>query len=399
MLKNKHILIGITGGIAAYKIAYLIRLLVKQGAQVKVIMTETAKKFITPLTLSALSKNPVYSDFFEEKTGQWYSHIDLGLWADVYLIAPATANTIAKMAYGIADNLLLTTYLSARCPVFFAPAMDLDMYQHPAVQRAIRVLKKRGNYFIEPQEGELASGLVGKGRLREPEEIIKILEEFFTTSEDFKNKKILVTAGPTYEHIDPVRFIGNHSTGTMGIAIAEEFARRGAQVALVLGPVRQDIDNPHITTYRVVSAEEMNKKVLEIFPNIDIAVLAAAVADYTPVFKSDTKIKKQDSDLIIKLKRTPDIAQNIGKIKKQGQIIVGFALETDNELNNAIEKMKKKNFDFIVLNSLRDKGAGFGYTTNKITILYPDGTQKPFPTKDKKEVAKDIVDEVKKVMN
>ncbi len=399
MIKGKKILIGITGGIAAYKIATLTRLFVKAGAEVKIIMTPFAQKFITPLTLATLSKNPVYTDFFDEKTGQWHSHVDLALWADLFLIAPATANTIAKMAYGIADNYLLTVYLSSRSPVFVAPAMDRDMYKHPATQRAIRVLKKRGHHIIEPQEGELASGLTGKGRMEEPEKIFDIIENFFTSSEDFAGKKVLITAGPTYEHIDPVRFIGNHSSGKMGYAIAAEFANRGAEVWLVYGPTFLNADNPAITIYRVTSADEMNEKVLELFPKADIAVFAAAVADYKPAKTVQTKIKKSDDKLILELVKNPDIAQNTAKIKKPGQITVGFALETDNEEFNAVEKLKKKKFDFIVLNSLKDKNAGFGYDTNKITIIFPDGRKKPFPLKDKTLVAKDIVDEIKNLVS
>ncbi len=398
MLNGKKILLGITGGIAAYKSAFLIRLFVKEGAEVKVIMTDFAREFISPLTLSTLSKNPVYTGFFNKNTGQWHNHVDLALWSDIFLVAPATANIIAKMAYGIADNYLLTVYLSNKSPVFIAPAMDRDMFSHPATIRAIRVLKKRGHHIIEPSEGELASGLYGKGRMQEPEKILDIIRNFFKTKNDFKDKNVLITAGPTYEHFDPVRFIGNHSSGKMGYALAEEFANRGATVHLVSGPVNITLDNPSVHIYRVISAKQMYDKVIELYPKCDIAILSAAVADYTPVTVANKKIKKNEEKIIIELKKTPDIAAAIGKIKRNNQINVGFALETDNEKQNALKKLKEKNFDFIVLNSLNDKQAGFGYDTNKITIIFPNGQEIPFPLKEKKEVAKDIADQIKKLL-
>lgn len=394
MLK-KNILVGLSGGIAAYKTATLVRLFIKEACNVKVVMTPMAKKFITPLTLATLSKNPIYTEFFDPENGQWNSHVDLGLWADAYVIAPATANTIAKMALGIADNLLLTTYLSARCPVFFAPTMDVDMYNHPTTQQNIQILKNRGNICIEPNYGELASGLEGKGRMAEPEMILTVVKDFFTEQKDFLNRKVLITAGPTYEFIDPVRFIGNMSTGKMGIAIAQEFAKRGAEVFLILGPTNIDVTTQNIKVEKVVSAQQMFEAAMSLFPQCDIAVLAAAVADYTPVEFSSTKIKKDSDELIIKLKKNPDIALNLGKIKKDNQILVGFALETDEEIKNATEKLYKKNFDFIVLNSLKDTGAGFGYDTNKVTILDKFGNIDNYELKSKKQVAVDIVNKVK----
>ncbi len=399
MLKDKKILLGISGGIAAYKSVYLLRELVKRGAQVKVIMTPMATDFVGKLTFSTLSRNPVYSDFFDKNTGEWISHVELGLWADAFVIAPATANTIAKMAHAIADNLLLTTYLSARCPVFVAPTMDLDMYCHPSVKENVDKLAAMGVNIIEPGEGELASGLYGKGRMAEPEEIVAALEKFFRTSQDFLGKKVLVTAGPTYELIDPVRFIGNSSSGKMGYAIAEEFARRGAKVFLVSGPTSLTINQPGVEVINVVSARDMFQKAQEIFPEVDVAVLAAAVADYRPQTTAQTKIKKSDDELVIRLVKNPDIAASLGKIKKPGQILVGFALETDNELKNAQEKLRRKNFDFIVLNSLKDKGAGFGTDTNKVNFVYPDGKVKDFPLKTKKQVAEDIANAVKDLLN
>ncbi len=399
MIKDKKILLGVSGGIAAYKSVYLLRELVKRGAQVKVVMTPMATEFVGKLTFATLSRNPVYSDFFDKKTGEWISHVELGLWADAFVIAPATANTIAKMAHAIADNLLLTTYLSARCPVFVAPTMDLDMYCHPSVKENIDKLASMGINIIEPGEGELASGLYGKGRMAEPTEIVAALEKFFRASQDFAGEKILVTAGPTYELIDPVRFIGNFSSGKMGYAIAEEFARRGAKVFLVSGPTSLTINHPGVEVIDVISARDMFQKAREIFPEVDVAVLAAAVADYRPQTMAQTKIKKSDDEMIIRLVKNPDIAANLGKIKKPGQILVGFALETDNEFRNATEKLRKKNFDFIVLNSLKDKGAGFGTDTNKVYFVYPDGKVDEFPLKSKKEVASDIADAVRLLIN
>lgn len=389
MLQGKHILIGITGSIAAYKAATLTRLCIKQGATVKIVMTPLAKEFITPVTMATLSKNTVLSEFFHHDDGSWNNHVELGLWADVFVIAPCTANTLAKMAHGIADNLLLTSYLSVRCPVVLAPAMDMDMFAHKATQRNIQILKNDGVSFIEPTRGELASGLDGKGRMAEPESIVQWLEEFFAHKDSLK-KKILITAGPTYESIDPVRFIGNHSTGKMGFAIAEEAAQRGAEVILITGPVQLKTFHPNIMRIDVQSAQEMFESALENFPSCNGAILSAAVADFTPVTKYNVKIKEKQS-LTIELKPNPDIAQALGSIKKENQILAGFALETNNELEHAKGKLKKKNFDFIVLNSLADKGAGFGYDTNKVTIIQKNGTKKDFSLKSKKEVASDIL--------
>ena len=391
MLRDKKILLGVTGSIAAYKSAVLTRLLVKAGAVVKVVMTPAAADFITPLTLSTLSKNPVLTEFVKDNTGQWNNHVELGLWADAMVIAPASANTLGKMANGLCDNLLLAVYLSARCPVFFAPAMDLDMLQHPATQNNIQKLKSYSNILIDAAFGELASGLVGNGRMAEPEEIVAALENHFASEQKLSGKKVLVTAGPTYEAIDPVRFIGNHSTGKMGFSIAEEFARQGAIVNLVTGPTQQHINHPHVNVIPVTSAEQMYTSCASLFPSTDIAVLAAAVADYRPVEVAAQKIKKNDANLTIELTKTHDIAASLGKLKHNGQVMVGFALETENEQANAQTKLEKKNFDLIVLNSLNDKGAGFGHDTNKITILDREQRVKSFELKNKKEVAKDIV--------
>ncbi len=398
MLKGKKILLGVTGGIAAYKSVYLLRELKKQGAEVKVVMTPMAKEFVGKLTFATLSGYPVEEEFFDRQTGQWFSHVELGLWADVFLIAPATANTIAKMAHGLADNLLLTTYLSARCPVIIAPAMDVDMYNHAATQQNLSVLKQRGNIVLEPNEGELASGLVGRGRMQEPEQIVEFLERFFAKSQSLKGLKALVTAGPTYELIDPVRFIGNFSSGKMGYAIAEELAMRGAKVFLISGPTHLSIAHPNIELIKVVSAREMHRKALDIFPSVKIAVLAAAVADYRPAEVASQKIKKSGDELVIRLVKNPDIARDLGKLKSTGQILVGFALETDNELQNAVEKLKSKNFDFIVLNSLKDEGAGFGTDTNKVKFIFSNGQIKDFPLKTKKYVAKDIIDQIQDLL-
>ncbi|MCQ2605603.1 MAG: bifunctional phosphopantothenoylcysteine decarboxylase/phosphopantothenate--cysteine ligase CoaBC [Bacteroidales bacterium] len=389
MLQGKHIIIGITGSIAAYKTALLTRLLIKQGATVKIVMTPLAKEFITPVTLATLSKNTVLYDFFHHVDGTCNSHVDLGIWADVFVIAPCTANTLAKMANGIADNLLLTTYLSVRCPVVVAPAMDMDMFAHKATQRNITTLKNDGVSFIEPTSGELASGLDGKGRMAEPETIAQWLSDFFETKESLK-KKILITAGPTYEAIDPVRFIGNYSTGKMGFAIAEEAANRGAQVTLIAGPVQLKTTHPNITRIDVKSAQEMHDVAVKLFPEMDAGILSAAVADFTPETKYDIKIKEKQS-LTIHLKPNPDIAQKLGSIKTNKQILAGFALETNDEMAHAMGKLERKNFDFIVLNSLADKGAGFGYDTNKVTIIQRNGEKKDFELKSKKEVAKDII--------
>ena len=393
-MQGKHILIGVTGGIAAYKTAYLIRDLVKRGAEVKVIMTEKAKAFITPLTLATLSKNPILVDFFDPTNGAWNSHVSLGLWADAYIIAPATANTIAKMAHGIADNLLTTAYLSARCPIFVAPAMDLDMYAHPTTQENISYLKGKGVNIIDAGSGFLASGLEGKGRMAEPEEISNFVADYFAASKDLAGKKVLITAGPTYEKIDPVRFIGNHSTGKMGYALAEECAARGAKVSLVSGPVQIKAKHANIQTISVTSAEEMYNAANEEFDSADICILCAAVADFKPETQADQKIKREKDDLVIRLKPTQDIAASLGAKKREDQIMVGFALETNNEAENAQGKLVRKNLDFIVLNSLKDANACFGYDTNKITIIEKDGTTKAFELKSKTEVAKDIIDNI-----
>ncbi|CAN5349490.1 bifunctional phosphopantothenoylcysteine decarboxylase/phosphopantothenate--cysteine ligase CoaBC [soil metagenome] len=394
MLPGKKILLGITGSIAAYKAAHLIRLFIKESAEVRVIMTRDAQQFITPLTLSTLSKNPVLAEFQKSDTGEWNNHVELGLWADVMIIAPASANTIAKMATGLCDNLLMATYLSARCPVFFAPAMDLDMLQHPATQKNISSLLSFGNNLINPGFGELASGLVGSGRMAEPETILSQTINFLITGKKLAGKKALVTAGPTYEAIDPVRFIGNHSTGKMGFAIAEELASQGAEVNLVTGPTSQHTSQHGITVHSVTSAEEMFNACARLFPSSDITVLSAAVADYKPVTVADQKIKKTDRNLTLELKKTHDIAADLGKQKKNGQIIVGFALETENEKANAEKKLLAKNFDLIVLNSLNTKGAGFGHDTNKVEIISQKNGAKEFSLKNKKEVAKDIVDAI-----
>lgn len=394
MLKGKHIILGVTGSIAAYKAATLTRLLVKEGASVKVVMTPLAKEFITPLTMATLSKSPIMVDFYNPENGDWNSHVDLGLWADLYLIAPASANTIGKMAGGIADNLLLTTYLSAKCPVMVAPAMDLDMYKHPATQRNLKVLQSFGNIIIEPESGELASGLIGKGRMEEPEKIVAFITDYFARQADFKGKKVVVTAGPTYEKIDPVRFIGNYSSGKMGLAIAEEFAGRGAEVVLVCGPVNLKTNHPAIRRVDVESAAQMYEVTSKEFVNSDVAVLSAAVADFTPKAKADHKIKRGKDDLLLELLPTNDIAAELGRIKTASQLLVGFALETNDEEVNALSKMQRKNLDMIVLNSLNDKGAGFSVDTNKVTILDKAGDKTVYELKTKVEVAKDIVDQI-----
>ena len=394
MLKDKHIIVGVTGSIAAYKAAALVRLLVKEGAEVKVVMTDLAKQFITPLTLATLSKHPVMVEFYNPENGDWHSHVDMGIWADLYLIAPATANTIGKMAHGIADNLLLTTYLSAKCPVMVAPAMDLDMYSHPATQHNLAILKGYGNLIVEPEEGELASGLVGKGRMAEPEAIVAFIRHYFGQPEDFKGKRVLLTAGPTYEKIDPVRFIGNYSSGKMGLAIAEEFAGRGAEVVLVCGPVNLKTSHPAIRRVDVESAAQMYEVTSKEFVNSDVAVLSAAVADFTPKEKADHKIKRGKDDLLLELLPTKDIAAELGRIKTASQLLVGFALETNDEEMNALSKMQRKNLDMIVLNSLNDKGAGFSVDTNKVTILDKAGDKTVYELKTKVEVAKDIVDQI-----
>lgn len=399
MLKGKHILIGITGSIAAYKTATLVRYLVKEGAEVKIIMTEMAKEFITPLTMATLSKNPILVDFYNPENGDWNSHISLGMWAHLYIIAPASANTMAKMVTGIADNLLLTSFLSARCPVMIAPAMDVDMYEHIATQTNISTLKKRGVIVIAPSSGELASGLEGKGRMEEPEIIVESIKDFFLKTKTEKSsgklagKKVVITAGPTVEQIDPVRYISNYSTGKMGYAIANEFASRGAQVTIISGPVGAIETASTINIIKVKSAQQMQEATLKEYNNqIDIVVLAAAVSDYTPLLESDIKLKRKGDNLKLSLKPTADIAASIGEIKKRGVFHLGFALETNNETENACKKLKSKNLDAIVLNSLQDKGAGFAVDTNKVTIIDSKNNNYPFPLKSKKEVASDIVD-------
>jgi phosphopantothenoylcysteine decarboxylase / phosphopantothenate---cysteine ligase len=394
-LKNKKILLGVSGSIAAYKSALLTRLLVKEGAEVKVIMTSAAKDFITPLTLSTLSKNPVLSSFTSGQNGEWNNHVELGLWADAFIIAPASANTLAKCANGIADNLLIATYLSAKCAVFFAPAMDLDMYVHPSTVDNIKKLKSYGNEIINAEFGELASGLVGEGRLAEPEQIVHQLIRHFSKKQQFIGKKVLITAGPTQEPIDPVRFISNHSSGKMGFAIAEAFEMAGAEVTIVSGPV--SIPSPvGVKVEKVQSAQQMFEVTKKYFSESDIVILAAAVADYTPLYVADKKIKKKEDVFNIEMTKTTDIAATLGKDKKDGQIIVGFALETDNEFENAKGKLERKNFDFVVLNSLQDNGAGFRYDTNKIKIINRAGNVYDFDLKTKKEVAQDILDTIVK---
>lgn len=396
MLKGKHIILGISGGIAAYKSAILARLLIKAGAEVQVVITPNGKEFITPVTLSALTGKPVISEFFTANTGEWHSHVDLGLWADAMVIAPATASTIGKMANGIADNMLITTYLSAKAPVFIAPAMDLDMMKHPSTQRNIELLKSYGNHIIEPTEGELASHLVGKGRMEEPENIVKVLENFFAENQSLCGKHVMITAGPTYERIDPVRYIGNFSSGKMGYAIAEEAASRGARVTLISGPVALKAKHPSIEVIDVESARQMYDACLENFNSVDIAIMAAAVADYRPTFYLDKKIKREKTELeTLELTMNPDIAAALGKIKRQGQVLVGFALETDDAAANAAHKLQKKNLDMIVVNSLADDGAGFQTDTNKISMQFADGRDaKSFALKSKTAVAKDILDNI-----
>lgn len=391
-LSGKKILLGITGSIAAYKSAFLTRLLIKAGAEVQVVMTPAATGFITPLTLATLSKKDVFTSVNAEDS--WNNHVEMGLWADAMLVAPATATTLSKMAHGICDSIIVATYLSAKCPVFFAPAMDLDMWKHPATLDNVKRLQSFGNKLIPVGHGELASGLNGDGRMAEPEDIVQTLSNYFAKAQSLKGKTALVTAGPTYESLDPVRFIGNHSSGKMGIAIAEELANKGASVTLVLGPSKEIVENEHITVVRIRSAQEMYEACAKIFPETDISVLAAAVADYRPKTISTKKIKKSGNDLSIELERTTDIAATLGKTKKKGQLLIGFALETNNELENAKGKLERKNFDFIVLNSLKDKGAGFQHNTNKITIVGQNNKIKEFELKTKTEVAVDIVEEI-----
>ena len=397
MLKGKNIVLGVTGSIAAYKAAVLVRLLVKEGASVQVVMTPSGKEFITPLTLSTLSGRPVLSEFFHSESGAWNSHVELGMWADAMIVAPATASTLGKMANGIADNLLVTTYLSMKAPVFIAPAMDLDMYAHPSTQRNIDVLRGYGNHIIEPAAGELASHLCGKGRMEEPQAIVEYLKDFFFASSDLAGKRVLVTAGPTYEKIDPVRFIGNYSSGKMGFAVAEECAARGAEVVLVAGPVSLECNNARITRIDVESASEMYDAAMSEFPSCDAAVLSAAVADYRPSQCAAVKMKRTADDMCIELTPNHDIAASLGAVKSDRQRLVGFALETDNAEEHARRKLEKKNLDFIVLNSLEDKGAGFACDTNKVTIIDREKKEE-YPLKSKKDVAKDIVARLSKLL-
>src|SRR5688572_15293486 len=392
MIKGKKILLGITGSIAAYKAIYLVRLLVTSGAEVKVVMSPSAKDFVSTLTLSTLSHNPVLIDLFDERS--WANHVMLGRWADLMLIAPLSCNTLSKMAHGQCDNLLLATYLSAPCPVVVAPAMDEDMWHHPSTKQNLQGLQSFGNTVIPVDNGELASGLYGEGRMAEPEAIIRFLDDNFFLTKPLLNKKVLVTAGPTYEAIDPVRFIGNHSSGKMGIAIAKELSRRGADVSLVLVPTSIDVSANGMRLVRVNSAEEMYNACHEIFEKTDLAIMSAAVADYTPVKKATQKIKKVENNLSLELTKTKDILKSLGTIKTKNQVLVGFALETVNEKEYALQKLSDKNADMIVLNSLNDSGAGFGHDTNKITIFQREGRELQFETKSKDEVAKDIVDTI-----
>jgi phosphopantothenoylcysteine decarboxylase/phosphopantothenate--cysteine ligase len=392
MFKGKKILLAVTGSIAAYKAPLIVRLLVKAGAEVKVVMTPAAKDFVTPLTLSTVSKNPVISDLFSEDS--WSNHVMLGRWADLMLVAPLSCNTLAKMSVGLCDNMMLATYLSATCPVIVAPAMDEDMWKHPATIENLSKIQVRGNYIIPVDYGELASGLTGEGRMAEPESIISYLSDNFFLKQDLEGKKVLVTAGPTHEPLDPVRYISNHSSGKMGIAISEEFARRGASVQLVLGPTSSVVTNKAVNVQKVETAEEMYQACIKEFEKSDIAVMSAAVADYTPVNKADQKIKKNTETFSLELSKTRDILKTLGEKKYNGQLLVGFALETNNEKENAIGKLKSKNADLIVLNSMKDEGAGFGYDTNKITIFEKDGNEIQFDRKPKQQVAKDIVDRI-----
>ena len=398
ILSGKHIILGITAGIAAYKSPLLVRLLKKAGADVRVVMTPAAKDFVTPLTLSTLSNNPVLVNFTsDDDNSLWNNHVELGIWADMLIIAPATANTLSKMVNGSSDNLLIATYLSAKCPVYFAPAMDLDMYKHPSTQKAFKKLQSYGNILIPSTHGELASGLVGKGRMSEPIEILNTIEKHTLNNLPLYGKKILITAGPTYERIDPVRFIGNYSTGKMGIELANSAARKGASVFLICGPTNFEPKESGVQTIKVSTAEEMYNSVHQYFNKIDVAILSAAVADYKPVNKYLSKIKKSSGPLNLKLEETRDILASLGKLKNK-QFLIGFALETNNEIENAKLKIKSKNLDFIVMNSLNDKGAGFGNTTNKITIIDKDFNQITFPLKNKEDVADDIINElIKKI--
>jgi phosphopantothenoylcysteine decarboxylase / phosphopantothenate---cysteine ligase len=399
MLQGKKIVIGITGSIAAFKVPALIRLFKKEGAEVKVIMTRAAADFVTPLTLSTLSGNPVIIEPFNPVDGSWNSHVELGRWADLYVLAPVSANTLAKMAHGVADNFFLTAYLSAKCPVFFAPAMDLDMFRHPATQKNIEILQSYGHKLIDPAVGELASGLCGAGRMEEPENIFNLVEEYFTEKKSpLTGKNVLVTAGPPVETLDPVRFISNYSSGLMGFTIAEELAGRGANVTLIAGPVSLSVQNPAVKRIDITSSDEMYEQCLSASSSADIIIMAAAVADYRPSSASAAKLKKADAPLEIKLTPTHDILAELGRNKKSGQVLVGFALETDQEEDNARKKLEKKNLDMIVLNSLRDPGAGFKSATNKISVLFKTGDFQHFPLKPKTEVARDIIDCIESII-
>ncbi|MDR1600820.1 MAG: bifunctional phosphopantothenoylcysteine decarboxylase/phosphopantothenate--cysteine ligase CoaBC [Tannerella sp.] len=393
-MKEKKIILGVTGSIAAYKAAYLIRLLVKKGAEVQVVMTPAAKEFITPLTLSTLSRKPVVSEFFSARDGSWHSHVDLGTWADAMLIAPATASTIGKMANGIADNMLVTTCLSCRAPIFVAPAMDMDMYAHPATQQNLERLRSYGNHIIEPASGELASLLNGKGRMEEPDRIADMLEAFFASQNILRKKKVLITAGPTYEKIDPVRFIGNYSSGKMGFALAEACARKGADVHLVTGPVALQTVHPHIRRTDVESADEMYAAAVASFPEADIAILCAAVADYRPEKQWTEKMKRETESLSLSLTRNRDIAAALGATKRDGQLLVGFALETNDGINHARTKLERKNLDLIALNSLEDEGAGFRFDTNRVTLIDRKGETTVLALKSKTGIAEEIVTRV-----
>lgn len=390
-LKGKHIVLGITGSIAAYKAAYLLRAFVKKGAEVQVVITPAGKEFITPVTLSALSGKPVVSEFFTANDGTWHSHVDLGIWADAMVIAPATASSIGKMAHGIADNMLITTYLSSKAPVFVAPAMDLDMFAHPTTQHNLDLLRSYGNHIIEPTSGELASHLEGKGRMEEPDRIVEIIEQFFAAQQTLAKKKVMITAGPTYEKLDPVRFIGNYSSGKMGFAIAEQCARAGAEVTLIAGPVSLKTAHPAIKRIDVESADQMYDAAVAAFAQSDAAIMCAAVADYKPATCCDRKMKRSADDLTLQLVPNRDIAAALGAIKRDNQCLVGFALETNDEQSNAQSKLQKKNLDFVVLNSLQNPGAGFRHDTNQVTIIERNGKQTDFPCKPKSEVAADIV--------
>ena len=393
MLRGKHIVLGISGSIAAYKAAVLARMLVREGAEVQIVITPAGKEFITPVTLSALTRRPVISDFFAQRDGTWHSHVDIGLWADAMVVAPATASTIGKMAHGVADNMLVTTYLAMKAPVFVAPAMDLDMFAHPSTSANLDILRKHGNIIIEPTEGELASQLVGKGRMEEPENIVAILKDFFAEGLALSGKTVLITAGPTYEKIDPVRLIGKYSSGKMGFAIAEECANRGAKVKLVAGPVALPTPKGDIERIDVESAAEMYDATSRLFVQADIAILSAAVADFTPEVTADTKIKRTGDSLTLALRPTRDIAKSLGAVKRDDQLLIGFALETDHEEENARAKMERKNLDMIILNSLQDPGAGFRVDTNKVTIITKTAKE-TYPLMAKREVAVNIVNKI-----